>query len=67
MRSFVAVVCFLTCGLAISTIRYHVTLGGLSDEDLNPQFNYEHYASANIFLVIGLILPIIGYCLNVNS
>lgn len=31
MRSFVAVMCFLTSALVISTIRYHVTLGALTD------------------------------------
>jgi uncharacterized membrane protein YedE/YeeE len=59
-RSFVAVFCFLTTALIISTIRYHVTLSIFTDESLNPQLSYEHLASANVILVIGAILPFIG-------
>lgn len=40
IRSLVAVLCFLTSALAISTIRYHITLDKLTDEDLNPQYDY---------------------------
>jgi len=59
-RSIVAVITFLSCALAISTLRYHRTLGPFSDENLNPKFTYQHLASANVILVVGAFLPLIG-------
>jgi uncharacterized protein len=59
-RSFVAVGIFLMCALAISTLRYWVSLGFLSSETLNPQLSYQHLVSANVFIFVGAMLPLIG-------
>lgn len=59
-RSFVAVGTFLLCALAISTLRYHKTLGPFSDESLNPQLSYHHLVSANVIIMVGALLPLIG-------
>ena len=62
LRSFVAVIVFLTCAIAIGTIRYYFGLGPFTSEDLSPSIEYVHLASANIALVFGLIFIIIGAC-----
>ena len=59
MRSIVSVMIFLSCGLASSTIGYYFTLGALSDDSSNPDFNYQHIISSNICLGIGIIVPFI--------
>jgi uncharacterized membrane protein YedE/YeeE len=60
VRSLVAVVVFLSTGIAISTLRYYVGLGPFSDERLNPVFNYNHMASANVCIAVGVLLPLVG-------
>ena len=66
-RSFAAVGIFLFFALVISTIRYHFTLGPFTSETLNPQLNYEHLASANICIIVGLIFPFIGAYLTSST
>lgn len=64
LRSLIAVCTFLGVGIGVSTFAYHIGLGPFvssSDTSLSPQINYDHTASSVSFLIIGLILPIIGY------
>jgi len=67
IRSIVAVCVFLISALAISTLRYHVTLGPFSEPSLNPLYSYNHLISANICLAIGCLLPIIGGWMKTHS
>ena len=68
IRSIVAVCTFLATGMIIATIGYHSGgLGGLSDQSLNPMLNYEHLASANICIIIGIILPFVGLYLRFQN
>jgi uncharacterized membrane protein YedE/YeeE len=60
IRSFVAVCVFLVTAIAISTLRYHSSLGPFSSEDINPQFEYNHIAGANVCLALGALLPVLG-------
>lgn len=60
IRSFVAVGVFLLTAIGIATLGYYKTLGPLSDENLNPQTNINNYVTANIFMALGLVLPILG-------
>ena len=60
VRSLVAVITFLVSAIAIGTIRYYLTLGPFTDEALNPQITYDHSIGANIVLVAGLLLMVLG-------
>lgn len=60
IRSFVAVAIFLCTAIAIATIGSYETLGALTNQDLNPQLNYNHTISANVFLALGLLFPFLG-------
>lgn len=60
IRSIVAVCTFLLTAIAISTLNSYETLGPLTNQDLNPMFDYNHNYSANIAIGIGVALPIIG-------
>lgn len=60
LRSFVAVITFLFCAVAIGTLNYYVTLGPFTDEALSPEIEYNHLVSANIFIVLSVILFIIS-------
>ena len=60
IRSIVAVMTFLTTAIAIATLGSYETLGPFSDQELNPQIDYDHMVSANIAIGVGVVLPIIG-------
>jgi uncharacterized membrane protein YedE/YeeE len=68
IRSIVAVCTFLLTGIIIATIGYHKGgLGGLTDQSLNPILNYQHLASANICIIIGILLPLLGLYLRFQN
>jgi len=67
IRSLVAVSVFLIAAMAISTLRYYVTLGPFSESSLNPNFEYNHMVSSNICIAVGVLLPFIGGYLKINS
>ena len=60
IRSFIAVIFFLISAMAIGTIRYYLTLGPFTDEQFNPQLDYNHLIGANMILVLGIILLFVG-------
>ena len=61
IRSFVAVGVFLMTAIAIATLGSYRTLGFLSNQEMNPMLAYDHMYSANVGIVLGLVLPIIGW------
>ena len=61
IRSIVAVITFLSTAIAIATLNSYETLGPLTDQNLNPQLTYDHWYSANIGIIFGVIMPIAGY------
>lgn len=60
VRSIVAVMTFLTTAIAIATLGSYQTLGPFSDQNLNPQIDYDHTISANVGIGLGVLLPIAG-------
>ena len=64
IRSLVAVIIFLACAFGMGCLQYYIGLGALSSEDLSPEFSYNHLVSANIFLSLGVVLPIVGIFLE---
>lgn len=62
-RSFVAVGVFLLTAIGVATLSYYTTLGPFTNPNLNPYTPINHAVTANIFMVIGLLLPILGYFL----
>ena len=74
IRSIVAVCTFLLVALCIGTLSYQIDgLGPFSTSDstspLNPEyeFTYNHTISSIVFLIIGLILPFIGFIIKKRS
>lgn len=68
IRSLVAVITFLVSGLAIATIAYHAGgLGPFTEQEFSPILMYNHSITANICIVIGVILPLIGLYLRVKT
>lgn len=64
IRSFVAVGVFLLTAIGISNFAKHVGIPLLVDDDsLSPKIEYNHTISSIIFLIIGIILPVVGYIL----
>ena len=62
LRSFVAVGIFLMTAIGISTLSFWVGLGPfVNDQDLSPVIHYNNEISAIVFLLVGLILPVIGF------
>lgn len=74
IRSIVAVSTFLLVALGIGTLSYQIDgLGPFSTNNptspLNPEyeFTYNHTISSIVFLIIGLILPFIGFIIKKRS
>lgn len=64
IRSIVAVMVFLLTGIGIATLNHYETLGFLTNEKYNPYTSINHTITANIFMALGLLLPIIAYFLE---
>lgn len=60
-RSLVAVCTFLFTSIGVGTLGYYFTLGALNDQKLNPIVEINNLASANTFLAIGVLLPVVSY------
>lgn len=67
VRSLVAVCVFLLAAIAIGTLGYYVTSGPLSDQKFNPVIEINNLASANAFLAVGVLLPLISYLIARTS
>lgn len=62
VRSLVAVCTFLFAAISLSTLASYVGLGPFVDDStLSPTIDYNHTVSSICILIVGLILPIIGY------
>ena len=59
VRSLVAVITFLMTAIAIGTLNYYVTLGPFTDESMRPKIWYNHLISANLCIVLSVILFIL--------
>jgi uncharacterized membrane protein YedE/YeeE len=59
VRSLVAVITFLLTAIAIGTLNYYVTLGPFTDETMRPKIWYNHLISANLCIVLSIILCIL--------
>ena len=51
---------FLSTAIGIGTLNSYETLGPLTNQKYNHMFDYNHTISANFFLALGAILPILG-------
>lgn len=68
LRSLVAVLTFLIAGMAIATIIYHAGgLGPFTSPGFSPQMEYNHLASSNICIILGVFLPLIGGYLRIKN
>lgn len=64
VRSFVAVGVFLLTAIGIATLGYYHTLGPFSEYTISPPSpDINNYVTANVFMAIGILLPVVGYFL----
>lgn len=62
IRSFVAVGIFLMTAMGIASLSYWVGLGPfVNDPDLSPVITYNNKISAIVFIIVGLMLPVVGF------
>jgi len=68
IRSLVAVITFLISGFIIATIIYHAGgLGPFTESRYSPKMDYDHLITANICIMIGVLLPLVGLYLRIKA